>query len=198
MLNTVSILAGLLMATTSPNPEMIATLHDTAWTALLQGEVLVEKIRDEDGMPGIRALFTVHADRDQLWGMLTDYENFSEIYNGIDSVEVLEQFTGGAIVRIYQDIRIRKIRFILERRYENPGHRLSWDRVSGDLKIVKGSWDIIDSPDENIKLVVYTSYFRYGNIIPPRLTRNWAMNEVENMVAGAREWILENGKKYGQ
>jgi len=165
---------------------------------LLKGEILVEKIRDSDGMPGIRAIFTISASREEIWGMLTDYENFSNIYGGIDSVLILNENEDGAWVKIFQDIRIKKIQFTLERRYLNPGHRLEWCRVSGDLKVVKGSWDILESPEDELNLVVYTSYFKYGGIIPTRLSRNWAMDEVRNMALSARLWIRDNPQLYSK
>ena len=49
------------------------------WEALLSGEIRVEKIRDDQGLPGIRAMFTLPGTREELWGMLTDYENFNKI-----------------------------------------------------------------------------------------------------------------------
>ena len=99
-------------------------------------------------------------------------------------------------MRIYQDVKIGKIQFVLYRHYEKPGYRLTWDRISGDLKIVNGSWDILDSPEIKKKLVIYTSYFKYGGMVPVRLSRNWAMREVQTMGMNARRWIHDNRHLY--
>lgn len=166
------------------------------WERLQRGEILVAKIRDDQGIPGIQARFTISGTREELWGMLTDYVNFSQIYCGIDSVLLINENEYGARVRIYQDVKIRKLQFVLHRIYENPGYRLSWERVSGDLKMVKGSWDILDTPEDDKKLVVYTSYFKYGGMVPARLSRNWAMKEVQIMGLNARQWIRKNRYLY--
>ena len=64
------------------------------------------------------------------------------------------------------------------------------------MKMISGSWDIFDTPEEEKKLVVYTSYFKYGGVIPPLLSRNWAMKEVEGMGMNARSWLRENRELY--
>jgi hypothetical protein len=169
---------------------------ESDWSLLLQGEVLLEKIEDKTGLPGIRASFTMPASRYELWGMLTDYENFSRIYGGIDSLRVLSECDTGALVEFFQDVRIKKINFVLQRNYLEKGYRLTWYRVSGDMKYIQGSWDILDTPDPESRLVIYTSFFKYGGIIPARLTRNWACGEVRAMAENARSWIRENRKLY--
>ena len=162
--------------------------EDLDWNRLIQEEILVDKISDSQGLPGIRAMFTIPATRNELWGMLTDYGNFPNIYGGIDSLSLHSEDEHGASVEIYQTALLRRIRFVLQRNYVQKGYRLTWERVSGDLKYIQGSWDILDSPDENIKLVIYTSFFKYGGIVPTRLARNWAIPEVRSMAENARKW----------
>ena len=166
------------------------------WQLLNQGEILVEKIKDENGLPGIRTMFTIRATNEVLWGVLTDYDNFNNIYGGIDSLHVLTEDESGARVEIYQTVLIKKIQFVLQRNYTAPGYRLTWERVSGDMKIIKGSWDILDASDEGTKLVIFTSFFKYGGIVPTRLTRNWAMKEIHTMAQNARIWVEENRDLY--
>ncbi len=185
----------LLHCPSGPGPAVPEATPD--WPRLLGGEILVQKINDEKDLPGIRAMFTVAATREELWGMLTDYDNFRNIYGGFDSLRVLSEDSNGAEVEFYQSVLFWQIRYVLYRQYVQKGHRLTWERVSGDLKEVRGSWEILDSPEPGILLVTYTSYFRYGGIVPPRVSRNWAIHEVTGMVENARKWIREKRQESG-
>ena len=102
----------------------------------------------------------------------------------------------GAEVEIFQDVKIRQIRFTLQRSYLKPGYSLSWERTDGDMKYIFGNWQILDTPRSDTKLVIYTSYFKYGGMVPTRLSRNWAMKEVAFMAENSRIWILENRQIY--
>jgi hypothetical protein len=175
----------------SPPVQPVTQPEVPAWDRLMQEEILVEKIEDSLGLPGIRAMFTISASRDELWEMLTDYKNFPKIYGGIDSLSVLAEDEHSAKVEIFQTALVKKLRFVLQRNYVREGYRLTWERLSGDLKYIQGSWEIIDSPDHNTKLVIYTSFFKYGGLVPTRFARNWAIPEVRSMAENARIWVRQ-------
>jgi hypothetical protein len=158
--------------------------------------ILVEKVNNENGLPGIRAMFTMEASRAELWGMLTDYENFSRIYGGIDSLRIIREDPSYAIVEFYQTTLFKKIHYILQRNYVKEGYSLTWELVGGDLEYVHGSWQILETGEEAILLVTYTNYFKHGGIIPTRITRRWAMSQVRQMAENARNWIRQNRDLY--
>lgn len=176
-------------------PELQAEQEDFDWQRLLNGEILVEKIDDEQGIPGLRALFTIRATREELWGMLTDYDEFKNIYKGIDSLRVISEGENGALVEFFQATLFKRIHYVLQRNYVKAGYNLTWESVSGDMEYIRGSWEILDSPDDDLRLVIYTSSFRYGGIIPTRITRHWAMRQVRDMAENARTWIRDNRMK---
>jgi len=171
---------------------------DIAWEQLMQGEILVEKTDDEQGVPGIRAMFTLRATREELWGMLTDYNHFSRIYGGIDSLRVIQEDDKGATVEFFQTTLFKKIHFVLRRNYIRTGHNLTWESISGDMDYIRGSWVILNSPDDDLKLVIYTNFFRHGGIVPTRITRFWAMGQVRTMAQNARKWIMDSDRLYSE
>src|SRR5688500_16198703 len=94
------LLVSLLLAFCSV---MEASNTELDWPALLQGEVLVETIEHDAGLPGLRAFFAVPASRERIWAVLIDYQNFPDIFPDIDKVHVLEHDAQGAKVEYWVD-----------------------------------------------------------------------------------------------
>jgi hypothetical protein len=166
------------------------------WEELSEGQIIVNKISDSSSVPGIKASFLINASRKEVWGMLTDYENFRNIYGGIDSLRVLYEDESYCRVEFYQTTLLKKINYILARNYIREGYKLGWELESGNLEIIYGSWQIVESKDPQQLLVIYTNYFRHGGIVPSRLTRNWAMRQVRDMALNARNWLNSNRALY--
>lgn len=160
------------------------------WAKVLDARAVeIEEVSTPDGVPGVRAWFAVAATREQVWRTLLDYENFPKIFRGIERMQVLEKDDRHAFVELWVDSELGKAHYLLERRYERPGYRLSWRRLSGDLERVEGSWDIRDSPRAGAVLLVYESYVVVGWYMPATLFRWMAKRRVADMATGLRHWI---------
>ncbi len=161
--------------------------------ALERGEVIVEEVRSTSGIPGVRASFVVLASRETIWATLLDYDNFPKFFKGIDRLVVLEQDVDGARVEFWINAVLVDLHYILYRHYVEPGHRLTWRRVSGDLKEIQGSWQIIDTDDPAKKLLIYASYVDIGFSPVTWIIRQGAKTKAEEMCHRLRQW-LENQK----
>jgi hypothetical protein len=159
------------------------------WPALWRGEVLVETIENSQGLPGLRAVFVVPAARERIWSVLLDYQHYAQIFTGIDKMQVLEQDAHGAKIEFWVDAVLRKYHYVVYRYYEQPGRRLTWRRLSGDLQRLEGSWEIRDTPERDVHLLVYESYVQVGGIVPLSLVRWSAMQKAREMGQGLRQWI---------
>jgi len=159
------------------------------WDALRSGTVIVREIESDDGLPGVSAVFSVRASRDQIWKVLVDYEHFREIFDGIERIEVLEEDRKGAKVAFWVDAVLKDLHYVLYREYTRRGHELRWKRLSGDLERIEGRWLIEDSPGLDEKLLVYRSFVKVGGIVPTRLVRFGAKRKAEEMGNRLRKWI---------
>jgi hypothetical protein len=155
---------------------------------VFDGEVLVEEIKHPTGIPGLRATFVVHAKREAIWAALTDYVNFTKIFDGIDKMKVTEQDDKGVTIEFWVD-SIIDLHYVLRRTYDSPGKELSWKRISGDLDDIVGRWLIQDTDKENVFIVKYESYVDVGNFIFTFFTRLVAMNKAHSMAIKLRKWI---------
>jgi|SRR5262245_17605149 len=180
--------AGLLLAGTllASGPTVVGSMD---WDRLLAGEVVVETARHPDGLPGLRASFTVIAAREHIWAVLVDYANFPRLFPDIHQVRVLEQDQGGAQVEFWINAIVADYHYVLYRRYDEPGQRLTWTRITGDFKRIEGSWEIRDTPRPGVHLLVYESYVDLGGVIPVALVRLTATRKAREMGERLRHWI---------
>ena len=178
------LLLGILLATA---PAAVAGRVD--WDALFAGEVAVEAVKQPDGLSGIRASFTVAASREHIWDVLIDYVNFPKIFPDIHTLRVLMQDHQGAKLEYWVKTMLSKYHYVLHRQYDEPGRRLTWTRVSGDLKRMEGSWEIRETPRPDIQMLVYELYVDIGGIMPAALVRAEAMRRTRAMGERLRSWI---------
>jgi ribosome-associated toxin RatA of RatAB toxin-antitoxin module len=159
------------------------------WTKILPGEIVIESAESQDGLDGIRAVFAVAASRDRIWKVLTDYDNFQEVFPQIDKMIVLEEDDSGATIEYWGSAVVINLHYVLRRSYVEPGRRLTWQHVSGDLERLKGSWQIIESPDPSVHALVYESFADLGFGFVTWAVRLGAMNEARHMALRLRSWI---------
>ena len=159
------------------------------WNSLNQGKIIVEDATNMQGVHGLRAYFIVEASAERIWDVLTDYENFAEIFKGVDKITVLSENKHGAKVEFWVSLIIKKSHYVLHRKYEKPNELLTWKRASGDLKVIEGSWEIKTLPDSENVMLIYSSFVDIGGIIPTRLVRWHAKREVSNMAEQLRSWL---------
>lgn len=159
--------------------------------ALMEGHILVDALNNENGVPGLIAAFSVSAPRENIWKAFVDYDNFSNIFEGVKKLEVKSEDDQGATVEFWIDAVLADLNYTLYRKYERPNYKLTWNRTQGDLEIIEGSWEIIDSPRPEKKIVVYSSFVKVGRLVPTKLVRWGAMRKAEDMCKKLREWISD-------
>jgi hypothetical protein len=163
--------------------------HSTDWERILGGEVIVNAVQKNDGLSGVRAMFTVTAAREQIWAVLLDYENFQQIFYGIEKIKVQEQHASGAQVEFWIDAVLKKYHYVLYRHYEQPGWRLTWQQIAGDLKRIEGSWEIRETPQSGVHMLIYESYVDIGGIVPRAWVQGGALRRARDMGERLRQWI---------
>ena len=159
------------------------------WEQLERGTVIVEEVTSASGIPGVRASFLVKASRETIWSTLLDYENFPNFFEGINRMRVLTQDHDGAHVEFWVDAVLTDLHYVLYRHYVAPGHQLTWRRVSGDLKQIHGSWEILDTDNPDRKLLIYDSYVDIGFSLITWAIRQGAKSKAKEMGYRLREWV---------
>ena len=159
------------------------------WPALMRGEALIRDVTNPSNVPGVLVFFVVSASRDAVWRTLVDYRNFTKVFPDIDQIKVLSEDQQGARVRAWMSVLWMKFDYTLDRIYERPGYRLSWQRSGGSFKHISGSWEILDIEDPERLLVIYESYVEIGFVVPTALVRSGARDRAKAMTQRFRHWV---------
>ena len=155
----------------------------------MRGEAVIHDVTNASDVPGIRAWFVVSANRDAVWRTLVDYRNFTKVFPDLDRISVLSEDESGARVRAWVSVLGLTFDYTLDRRYERPGYRLSWQRRGGSFKHISGSWEILDTDEPDRLLVIYEFYVEIGVMVPTALVGNAARDRAEAMTQRFRRWV---------
>jgi uncharacterized membrane protein len=165
------------------------------WTALFEGQVAVTPIKSDNGLPGVKAEFTVAASTEHIWTVLLDYEHFPKVFKEVTSLRVLAAGPKRALIEFNIDATLRHLTYVLLRQYDRAAGRITWRRDSGDLKRIEGSWQILETPRADHKLLVYRSFVKVGGLMPMALVRRVAMGKARDMGQALRSWIERHPAK---
>lgn len=163
----------------------------TAEERLRAGEVVVESVTNAEGVHGLRGRFIVRASRAAIWSMLTDYVRFRDLYKNLEDVQVLSETNEGVLLKYRIRVAWMRYEYVLSRRYETPGHRISWQRVEGDLRTVTGTWRVQDTVDPGQHLLDYESYVDVGTLVPTRLVAERASTEFVQTAERIRRHLMQ-------
>ncbi len=156
---------------------------------VLSGNIVIKEAENKDGVPGLVAAFSVNANLKDIWSVFVDYENFTKVFSNVKRLKVLEQDEEGAVVEFWVNAVVSDLNYVLYRKYDIPYRKLTWVRKSGDLKLIEGSWEIVDIPNENKKMVIYRSFVEIGIFVPTKLLRWGAMREAEQMCLSVKNRV---------
>lgn len=155
--------------------------------AATEESILIEDVTSDQGVHGLRATFYLQASRDAIWALLTDYDRFKETFKGIRHIEILDEDDSGARVRYTIKAWILTFEYTLQRDYVRPYELITWRRTDGDFRAISGAWMILPGPREDLHQIIYESYVDVGFLIPTKLVRNRAAQELENTISRIRE-----------
>ena len=155
--------------------------------AATEESILIEDVTNDQGIHGLRATFHLQAPRQDIWALLTDYDRFKETFKGIRRIEIINQDERGARVRYTIKAWILTFDYTLQRDYVRPYELITWRRTGGDFRVISGAWMILPGPREDLHEIVYESYVDVGFLIPTKLVRNRAAQELEKTVVRIRD-----------
>lgn len=125
------------------------------------------------------ASIEINADVDRILGVVTDVEAYPDWQPAFKTAKVLERDSEGrpAKAEFEVDAMIKTIHYTLE--YSYPPNGISWSMVDGDVKQIKGSYEL--EPQGESTSVTYTYEIDAGFPIPGFLRKQG----VKMMVSGA-------------
>ena len=133
----------------------------------------------------------VNARPEQIWKILTDYNNAPDIFTNLQKCEVVEDKGRNKLVRqlVHPKGTPLNLDYIVEITETAPT-LMEWHRKSGALKEVAGSWRLEQSEADGPTKVTYSIYLDGGLLLPAWLLRGQSKSylpELLNAIKTASE-----------
>lgn len=111
----------------------------------------------------------IDASPQECFDAITDYDTITEWQTAASSAEVLERHEDGRgkVVEWEADLKIRKINYVLDYSYEEPG-LVTWEYLEGDAKEIEGHYVFEEQPD-GTTLATLTLHIDPGMWVPGKI-----------------------------
>ena len=176
------------------------SLHDPRYKQLASGEILFADVVEESDN-GIEATFLLHNSAEQLWRILTDYENYDRNFENIEKIKIIEENSGGAVLELWISTVIKTFHYKVYRHHVKQHHKLTWRMISGDFKTNHGSWEMFETSDPNTSLIKYRCFVEIEGFMGQAfksLTRPETLKRINRMVVKLKtqlEPVIASGKR---
>jgi hypothetical protein len=131
-----------------------AAASDLAQESAQHGDIDVAVALDAGEQSGsASATVRIHARREVIWSLITSCAEALRLVPGLVACDVMETAPDGSWQRIRHVLDyswyVPKLTYEIRASYDRPS-RVSIDRISGDLRILRGSWVLQSDGDYTI------------------------------------------------
>jgi len=151
------------------------------------GDIDIGVVLDPSAQSGrASATVRIRARREIVWTLATSCEESLKIVPGLITCQVLETASDGTWQRIRQVIGywyLPKISYELRATYDHP-ERVSIERISGDLRMLKGSWYFEE--DGEFTIAHYSLELAPGFWVPHWLVRVALRHDLPRLLSALR------------
>jgi Polyketide cyclase / dehydrase and lipid transport len=166
----------------------VARAANTAVEASAGNDIVVSVSLDPAEQSGsASATVRIHASRETVWSLITSCPESLRMVPGLEVCDVLET----APDQSWQKIRhvmnyswyVPKVTYVVRATYDRPA-KVSIERISGDLRILKGSWEL--QGDGDYTIAHYTVDLAPGFWVPNWIVRTALRRDLPKMLRALR------------
>lgn len=141
----------------------------------------------------------VNARAEQIWKILTDYNNAPEVFSNLQKCEVVEDKGRNKLVRqcVHPKGTPLNLDYIVEIKETAPV-LMEWHRKSGALKEVAGSWKLEPIENDGSTKVTYSIYLDGGILLPAWLLRGQSKSYLPELLKAIKQASEKNAKTAAQ
>jgi hypothetical protein len=133
------------------------------------------------------AIVRIHASRETVWSLITSCPESMRMVPGLEICDVLET----APDQSWQKIRhvmnyswyVPKLTYVIRATYDRPA-KVSIERISGDLRTLRGSWEL--NSDGDYTIAHYTVDLAPGFWVPNWIVRTALRKDLPKMLRALR------------
>jgi Polyketide cyclase / dehydrase and lipid transport len=166
----------------------VACPENLAGEATQHGDIEVTAALDAAEQSGnARATVRIHARREVVWSLITSCSESLRMVPGLESCQVLETAPDGAWQKIRHVMNyswyVPKLTYEIRASYDQPS-RVTIERVAGDLRTLRGSWDLQSDGEDTI--AHYRVDLVPGFWVPQWLVRSALRRDLPKMLRALR------------
>lgn len=171
-----SVIAGLGVASPDLN-------SDSAWAKQVTDEVAVSQ-SDIGGDSYSVCKQLIKAPPDQIWQILSDYDNAYRIFGMVKACKVLEDNGQEKIIShtVAPSGPVGTFSYTLRVKEKGP-YYMEWTRIKGAFKQVKGYWKLEPQDGGKATMVTYASFVDGGMLIPKFLIKKQCHADMPNVMS---------------
>lgn len=104
---------------------------------------------------------------DKCYKKICDFESYPKWQSAVKSTKVLKKDKNGKpkVVEFKISVLGKEVRYVLDYKYDDKSHTLSWTYVEGDVRDVKGSY-AFDKKDKTTTVATFSAYVDPGFWVP--------------------------------
>jgi hypothetical protein len=133
------------------------------------------------------AIVRIHASRETVWSLITSCPESLRMVPGLEVCDVLETAQDQSWQRIRHVMNyswyVPKLNYVLRATYDPPA-KVSIERVSGDLRTLRGSWELQNDGDYTI--AHYMVDLAPGFWVPRWIVRTALRKDLPKMLSALR------------
>jgi ribosome-associated toxin RatA of RatAB toxin-antitoxin module len=119
----------------------------------------------------VKDTIDIKATAEEIFDVVTDFENYPEWNADIKKVEVRESDSEGRATEVWMEVdaKVKTVRYTLAYDYSNAPDSFSWDLLEGDVKALSGSYSFDEFDD--VTEVTYETSIDPGFPVPGMIKR---------------------------
>ena len=133
------------------------------------------------------AIVRIHASRETVWSLITSCPESVRMVPGLEICDVLETAPDQSWQRIRHIMNyswyVPKLTYVIRATYDRPA-KVSIERVSGDLRTLRGSWEL--NSDGDYTIAHYTVDLAPGFWVPHWVVRTVLRKDLPRMLRALR------------
>lgn len=134
-----------------------------------------------------RGTVRIHASRETVWSLITSCPESVRIVPGLEACDVLETAPDQSWQRIRQVMNyswlVPKVTYVIRASYDPPT-RVAVERMSGDLRTLRGTWDL--QSDGAYTIAHYMVELAPGFWVPHWIVRSALRKDLPRMLRALR------------
>lgn len=156
--------------------ESFASLPKETQAKLLKGEVVPLSRRPGESTPADRKYVTMaklfKATRPEIWEVITDKEDTEKFLDGVLESRQIERNDKEIIFEQRTKVGGPKGSYVYTMKYLlTPEVKAEFVYVKGEINDISGGWYILEGPNPNYKLVVYSLFIDPGGFAPQAVVK---------------------------